>query len=160
MRSRSSLGFLVGGTVSLAAALLHVGIIFVGAPAYRFFGAGDEMAELAAAGSVLPAWVTTAVAIVLALWSAWAFSGLGFIRRLPFLRTGLALITAAFTLRGLGVVPEVYWLIQAPGAVPAQEIVFSLVSLLAGVSYGIGTIGAWPGLSERGQTAARGEVSS
>lgn len=34
----------LAGFLSSAIALLHIGIILLGAPAYRYFGAGEEMA--------------------------------------------------------------------------------------------------------------------
>ncbi|MBC7983974.1 MAG: hypothetical protein H7Y02_08975 [Candidatus Obscuribacterales bacterium] len=49
---------IVGAALSAVAAMLHVGIIFVGAPWYRFFGAGEDMARKAEAGSWYPALIT------------------------------------------------------------------------------------------------------
>jgi putative oxidoreductase len=54
--------------MSLMAALLHVLIIFGGAPWYRFFGAGETMAGMAEAGSPVPGLVTGAIAALLATW--------------------------------------------------------------------------------------------
>ncbi|KKK66980.1 hypothetical protein LCGC14_2958640, partial [marine sediment metagenome] len=43
---------IVAGTLSAIAAILHLGCIYFGAPWYRFFGAGEQMAQLAEQGSI------------------------------------------------------------------------------------------------------------
>jgi hypothetical protein len=65
---------LAGGLLSAGIALLHVVIIFVGAPAYRYFGAGEQMAQQAEAGSHLPALVTAAVTLFFALFAYYALA--------------------------------------------------------------------------------------
>lgn len=96
---------LVGATLSALAALLHVAIIFGGAPWYRFFGAGERMARAAEAGHLRPTLITTGIASILALWSLYALSGAGLIAPLPLLRSGLCLITGIYLLRGLAILP-------------------------------------------------------
>jgi len=97
--------FLVAGALLTAiAAALHFGCIFFGAPWYRFFGAGERMAELADAGSRYPTAVSSAIALMLSVWSLYALSGAAVIPRLPLLRPVLCVITAIFLLRGLAVV--------------------------------------------------------
>ena len=134
---------ILGGSISTAIALLHIAIIFGGAPAYRYFGAGEEMAQMASSGSVLPALITLFIAVILVLWGLYAFSGAGLIRYLPLLRIGLVVIASIYTLRGIGVIPQVAWMIKSPKSVAPQDIVFSLVSLLAGIVYFVGTISTW-----------------
>lgn len=98
--------FLVAGAlVSALAAALHVGCIVFGAPWYRFFGAGERMAQMAIAGSWYPAVVTAAIACVLAAWSLYALSGAAVIPALPLLRPALCVITAIYLLRGLAILP-------------------------------------------------------
>ncbi|WP_371232007.1 hypothetical protein ACAW63_04665 [Pseudomonas sp. QE6] len=96
---------LVGAALSALAALLHVAIIFGGAPWYRFFGAGERMARAAEAGHLRPTLITTGIASILALWSLYALSGAGLIAPLPLLRSGLCLITGIYLLRGLAILP-------------------------------------------------------
>lgn len=144
---------ILGGSISVAIALLHIVIIFGGAPAYRYFGAGEEMAELAAAGSVLPALLTFFLAVIFTLWGLYAFSGAGLIRHLPLLRFGLVVIAGIYTLRGIGLVPQVFWMIVSPQAVAPQEIAFSLASLFVGIAYLVGTISTWKRLTASCQTA-------
>jgi hypothetical protein len=138
MRLQSKQWFVLGGVLSIAAALLHVAVIFGGAPAYRYFGAGEEMAKMAEAGSVLPAVATTFIVVIFAVWGLYAFSGAGLIRKLPYLRPGMIVIAAIYTLRGIAVVPEAIWVAMSPKAIPAQEIIFSLVSLFIGITYIVG----------------------
>jgi putative oxidoreductase len=96
-----------GGALTAAASLLHVGIIVGGPDWYRFFGAGERMAWLAARGSPYPAVVTTGIAVVLGIWALYAFSGAGVIRRLPFMRLALVVIAAIYLARGVLGIPLV-----------------------------------------------------
>ena len=82
----------IGGILSFAVALLHMVIIFVGATAYRYFGAGEDMARAAESGSVFPALLTFVLVIIFVLWGLYALSGAGVIRRLPLLRIALIVI--------------------------------------------------------------------
>ena len=63
----------VGGIFSITAALLHILIIIGGPDWYRFFGAGEGMAQLAENGSMYPTVVTTMIAMTLGLWGLYAF---------------------------------------------------------------------------------------
>ncbi|MBI5932778.1 MAG: hypothetical protein HY867_03635 [Chloroflexi bacterium] len=135
--------FILGGVFSIAIAILHVAIIFGGAPAYRYFGAGEEMAQMASSGSVLPALATLFIAIIFAVWGLYAFSGAGLIRRLPLLPIGLVIIASIYTLRGIGVIPQIVWMVNSPKSIPPQDLIFSLASLLVGVVYFVGIISIW-----------------
>lgn len=96
---------IAAAALSALAAALHLGCIVFGAPWYRFFGAGEQMAQLALAGHWLPVVLTLAIAAVLMVWSLYALSGAGVVRRLPLLRTVLCLVTAIYLLRGVVVLP-------------------------------------------------------
>jgi hypothetical protein len=140
----------LAGTGSALVAALHAVIIALGAPAYRYFGAGEEMATQAERGSPVPAIVTAALTAVFALWAAYGFSGAGRMRRLPLLRTGLVVIGAIYTLRGLAVLPEAWWLVA--GRTPpvlTRQLVSSMVSLVIGLAYLTGTGRAWSTLEPR-----------
>mgnify|MGYP000483232905 CR=1 FL=1 len=71
------------GSLSALAALMHLGCIYFGAPWYRFFGAGEQMAQLAEQGSSKPAVITSGIVFMLAIWSAYAFSAAGLFTKLP-----------------------------------------------------------------------------
>jgi len=95
------------GIITGAASLLHVGIILGGPEWYRFFGAGERMARLAARGSIYPAAVTAGIAAVLGIWALYALSGAGVIRRLPLVRLALVSVAAIYLARGIFGVPLV-----------------------------------------------------
>jgi hypothetical protein len=137
---------IVGGVLSAAASLLHLAVIAGGPSWYRFFGAGEGMARMAERGSLTPTLVTIGIATVLAVWAAYAFSGAGLIARLPLMRTALVLISAVYLLRGLVVLPA---FVLNPGGVMPFMIWSSLIVLVYGVCYAVGTWIAWPALSQR-----------
>ncbi len=141
--NRGSGWLTVGGWLSLLAAILHIACIFGGPDWYRFFGAGEEMAQADARGSWTPALMTMAVAAILAIWAAFAFSGAGRLPRLPLLRTGLVTISAIYLLRAVAVVPLI---VLRPALVDAFAIWSSLIVLVYGVAYAVGTWRAWPAL--------------
>ena len=78
----------IAGSFSLLAAFLHIGIVIGGPGWYRFFGAGDSMALMAAKGSVRPVFITLSIAAILFLWAFYAWSGAGFLPRMPFIKAG------------------------------------------------------------------------
>jgi hypothetical protein len=133
----------VGGWLSIVAALLHVGCIVGGGDWYRFFGAGEEMARADEAGHWMPAIMTSGIALILAIWAAYAFSGAGLIRRLPLIRTALVIISGIYLLRGLFIIP----ILIEPAMRSPFNIWSSLIVLGYGIAYAIGTRLAWPQLS-------------
>lgn len=139
-----------GGVLSAIASALHVAII-VGGPAwYRFFGAGERMAEMAAQGQAYPTVITLGIATILAIWSAYAFSGAGWLPRLPLLRTALILIAGIYLLRGLAFVPA---LAISGQTITPFAIWSSVIVLIYGICYAVGTWMQWPELGA--QTAQR-----
>ena len=134
---------LFAGVLSGVAALLHVAIIIGGAQWYRFFGAGEELASMAESGSWYPAMLTGAIAVVLLVWALYAFSGAGLMRRLPFLKAGLVIISALYLIRGLAFIPV--YLVQ-PEMVDGFLVWSSLICLVYGLSYAIGTRQVWKNL--------------
>lgn len=134
---------ITGGILSAIAAAMHVGIIIGGPDWYRFFGAGEAMAQAAEKGRPMPALITLGIATMLAIWAIYAFSGAGVIPRLPLLRTGLVVISAIYLLRALAVVPLLLIPTQQS---PAFWLWSSAIVLIYGLSYAIGTWRAWPEL--------------
>lgn len=140
-------GFLVWAAVLDAlAAAIHLGCIVFGAPWYRFFGAGEQMAQLAIAGSSYPATVTAVIATVLGIWSFYSLSGSGVIRRLPFVRTVLCLVTAVYLLRGTVILPVMD---MFPDRSPAFWWWSSSICLAIGVVHLLGLRQAWPRLARQ-----------
>ena len=131
-----------GAWLTAVVALLHLAIV-VGGPAwYRFFGAGERMARLAARGAVYPAALTVGIAGVLAVWALYGLSGAGVIRRLPLLRPALVLIAVVYAARGLLGVPaallgEGPYAAELRGRMPFM-LVTSGVCLALALSYAAG----------------------
>jgi len=136
---------LLAAAFSAIAALAHIGIVVGGPSWYRFFGAGEGMARLAANGSWYPALVTIGIAAVLTLWSAYALSAAGFLPALPFLKAVLVVVSAVYLLRGLGGFALAAF---APGSnSPAFWAWSSAICLVIGVVHAIGLAKQWPALS-------------
>lgn len=136
------------GVVASAGAALHIAIIFGGPDWYAFFGAPRGLVEMARAGNLRAPVSCVVIAALLALLAAYAFSGAGVIRRLPFLRLGLASIAAVLILRGVLFVPLIVW---RPGAlsgicdcrsVDTFITVTSALCLSMGVGYALGALAA------------------
>lgn len=83
------------------AVLLHIGCIVFGATWYECFGAGERMVQLSRAGHPSPTAITTAITLVLALWTAYALSAAGWLPALPGRRRVLVLIIAILGGRGI-----------------------------------------------------------
>ncbi|MBE0379018.1 hypothetical protein [Pseudoalteromonas prydzensis] len=134
---------IVAGTLSAIAALLHLGCIYFGAPWYRFFGAGEQMAKLAEQGSIQPTLITLVIFMVLATWSLYAFSAAGLILKLPFVRLVLILITTIYLVRGIAG----FFLISSPmGRSPEFWVWSSAICLSLGVIHFIGLKQQWQSL--------------
>jgi hypothetical protein len=105
MQSYRNTFLIIGAALSALVALLHVGCILFGAPWYRFFGAGEQIARMAAVGHWYPTVLTSGIVAILLGWSLYALSGAGVIRRLPFLRLALCIITSIYLLRAVAFTP-------------------------------------------------------
>lgn len=135
---------LVAGILSGVAALLHIAIIIGGPQWYRFFGAGEELASMAGKGSWYPAILTFGISVVLFIWALYAFSGAGLIRRLPLLKVGLVVISATYLIRGFAFIPA--YLVK-PEIVDEFLVWSSVICLVYGFSYAVGTKQVWATLS-------------
>lgn len=138
-----------GGLLSLAASLLHVACIFLGASWFRFFGAPEPLIVDYENGAMTLVWMTWVIAGVLAVWAAYAFSGAGLIKRLPLLRTGLIVIAAIYLVRGLALFPA---LLLAPYSRYEFDVWSSAIVLVLGLAHAIGVWRGWPELSAQQQS--------
>ena len=152
MKSHNPL-LVIGGVGSFAVALLHFVIIFIGADAYRFFGAGERMALDAANGSLAPTIVTFSIVVVFVLFGLYAFSGAGVVKKLWKLKPILLAITTIYLMRGFGFFIEILGIIYNHD-VPVRHAVFSLTALIIGVFHLVGLIRGWKGLSVSGTEPA------
>jgi putative oxidoreductase len=136
---------IIAGCLSILAALLHVACIFGGPDWYRFFGAGEQMAQMAANGDAYPTIATLIIASILTVWGLYAFSGAGLIVKLPLLKTCLVLITAVYLIRG--VVGLILPFLTNDPAVHHNSITFWMISsticCIYGAYYFYGTKRLW-----------------
>lgn len=143
---------IIGGVLSIVTSILHVAIIIGGPAWYRFFGAGEGMAQLAENGSTAPTIITTMIALILALWGLYGFSGAGLMIKLPFLKPILAIISMIYILRGIVGIPMVIFIDHPYLNELEEKIVFmifsSVISLILGYLYLRGTIQIKPILNK------------
>lgn len=135
-----------GGLCSFAAAALHLACIAGGPAWYRALGAGERMAAMAAAGHWYPPTSALVIAVVLAAWGAYAWSGAGVLRRLPLLRTALVAIAGVYLLRGLAFPMLMPYF---PGNSTTFWFVTAAICIGIGGLYALGLRQAWPRLSVR-----------
>lgn len=81
------------------AAALHIAIIVGGAPWYRFFGAGEQMARWAEQGSIRPSLITVAIALALAGFGVYTLSLGSCCESLPWRREIVWMITGIYGAR-------------------------------------------------------------
>ncbi len=129
------------GVLSFAVALFQMTIGFFPSLSI-YFGAPESLAE--------NPWnliiVSFSIAAILAVCGIYALSGAGSIRPLPWLRPILVMISGFYILRGLLLVPEllvVIGIIDSSIQVAPRFVVFSIVPLLIGLLYFLGTVGGW-----------------
>lgn len=150
---------LLTGIATVAGAVLHIAILFGGPDWYAFFGAPPGLVDMARDGNIRAPISCLVIAAFLMLLAAYAFSAAGLIRRLPFLRSGLAAIAMVLLLRGVLFVPLILWSPDTLSGicdcrrVDAFIVVTSALCLALGVGY---ALGAWavPARSGRRATVA------
>ena len=146
MTSSSNSSLLLAGVGSIAAAVAHLVCIIGGANWYRFMGEGEEIARAVERGRWQPHAMTIGIAVILFGWAWFAFAAAGKLPRPPLLRTGLIAITVVLLLRAAAAFVPGVW---RPEATQTFIIVSSLIVLVLGLAFLIGTIKAWPTLSRR-----------
>lgn len=136
---------LTGATV-LAGAVLHVAILFGGPDWYAFFGAPQGLVAMARNGNIRAPISCLVIAAFLTLLAVYAFSAAGSIRRLPFLRPGLAAIAAVLLLRGILFVPLILWSPDSLSGICECRRVDTFVVLTSALCLALGVgyaLGAW-----------------
>lgn len=137
------------GVAAAIGALVHLAIPVGGPSWYQFFGAPKQLVYLASIGDPYAVISCLVISATLIFFAAYAFSGVGLIRRLPLLRTVLVLIASLLILRGIVFVPLAA---LVPGAltgicdcrgVDAFVVVTSVICLAMGVGYAAGARNVW-----------------
>lgn len=155
---------LFSGIVAVASGFLHVATIFGGPSWYRFIGAPEGIVRLASQGHFYPVLVCLVAAAVLFSCAAFAFSGAGLTRRLPFLRTALVLTTCGLLVHGIAFIPLVMLRpdlmigVYDGSGVNTMLVVTSIICLVTGITYALGTRQAWSqvGLKRESQICQTG----
>jgi hypothetical protein len=128
------------GMLSMGVAVFHVVLSF-SADLSQYFGAPPDVVQMLRNRNPFVYVLMIFMIAVFALFGLYGLSGGRRFRRLPLLRTGLLSISAIYTLRGLALFPEVLGRVGLiEYQVPPQEIFSSLVSLVIGLLYTVGTI--------------------
>ena len=140
---------LASGWASIAAALGHVACIVGGTRWYLFMGAPPQLVRAAERGEGHLALVTALIAAIIFVWAAYAFSAAGVIKRLPFARLALVAISIVLVSRGLSYFVFPFWSAWRPDLPQSFLIWSSLITLIMGLCFAIGTWRAWPQLSQR-----------
>jgi hypothetical protein len=120
------------GNFTLLAAFLHIAIIIGGPEWYRFFGAGEQLANLAEENSPIPGTITAIIALILMIWSLYAYAGAGLVRHPPWLKPVLISITGIYLLRGLAPFPL---LVLAPKTIDSFMLLSSVICLSIGILF-------------------------
>jgi hypothetical protein len=128
-----------GGVMSALISILHV-ILALRPELYRYIGPGQESAltQMAEQGSSLTSIATVVLAVIFAIWATYAFSSAGLIGPLPLLRVALITIGVIYILRALFLPVEINMVLTQ--GYPFRFVVFSTISLVAGLLY---LIGVW-----------------
>jgi hypothetical protein len=137
--NRSNYSLIIAGHLTLGAALLHGVSLFFLPDSITFFNGPQWLYELTWAGLV---GVCLGIMAFLGILSLYAYSGAGWIRPLPLLRTGLMAIGLLFLLRGLLLAPQLFLWFRIPESarwIHLRFMSFSAISLLMGLLYLKGT---------------------
>ena len=128
---------IAGGVVSTFISILHF-ILALKPALYRHISAGQKsvLAQMAEQGSKPTTVATVALALIFAIWAIYAFSGARLINPLPLLRAALIAIGVIYILRALFIPTELNMALNK--GYPFRFVVFSTISLVAGLLYLIG----------------------
>jgi len=140
MKQSKNIFLIIAASLSALAALFHLACIVFGAPMYLLMGAGSQMAHLAEIGHWYPTVVTSFIASILFIWSLYALSGGGVIRRLPLLRFALCAITTIYLVRSVAFLPLMPYF---PENSPSFWFWSSSICFVIGLMYLMGTWQVW-----------------
>lgn len=135
MKKTQTIWIYLAGIIALIGVVIHIAAVFGGASWYAYFGASRSVVQSARDGTWLAPVSALAIAGLMAICAAYAFSALGVIRRLPLLRTGLAGMAIVCLLRALLLWPL---MINHPNLRNTFEIVAAIVWGMAGVGFVFG----------------------
>ena len=119
-------------------AALHLVVLWWGPDGYRFFGAGEQMAQMAERKNPWPAILTLLITAVLAVWGLYCLALDGYFPELPWTSQIVIVITAVYIVRGI------YPLLLSP-FVAIFRTPFMIWSSLICTGFGVvHLVGVWP----------------
>lgn len=130
-------------SLSALIALLHLACLFVGAPMYRWLGAGDHVVKMAESGKLQPAIAALMVTLGLMLYAFYALAAAGVfgtLSALPLKRTLFSLLVVLLMVRALAFP---YLRSYFPGNSELFWWSSSLLCLLLGLLYAVGVYQVW-----------------
>jgi len=135
----------IAGSLSFVAALLHICVVIGGPRWYRFFGAGEAIAQLAEIKSLKPTIITLGISAILFTWAAFAWSASGHLPSLPFTKFALSAITIIYLIRGAAGVLAPF--VSDHPLIKQNSVAFwiwsSAVCVMIGLFHLIGLIEVW-----------------
>ena len=143
MKPTARIAFHLGALGSVAASLTHVWAIFAGPEAYASLGAPPDIVASAKAGTLYAPATTLAIALVIFGWAIYAWSALKLIPRMPLLRSGIIAIAGVLLLRGIIIVPLMFFI---PEHLGMFAYLSSAICFVLGAVYAIGLVLGWPQL--------------
>ncbi|MFD2166770.1 hypothetical protein ACFSJY_10935 [Thalassotalea euphylliae] len=135
-----NVALVLGACFCFVAAGLHLACIVFGPSWYLAMGAGEDMARMAGQGELYPSIVTSVIATILCIWGYIALAGAGAVRRLPFQKLALVMISGVFLFRGAG---AVLIMPMFPGNSLLFWVVSSAICLIIGACFAIGIKQQW-----------------
>lgn len=134
-----SVHLLIAGTCAFLGGLLHVVALIGGADWIAALGAPYWAVESARQGTWIAPVGGLTISALMWLCSAYAFSGAGWLRPLPLLRTGLFAVALVCLLRGIFLLPIVLLLHpELVARVGPFEIVASIIWTSIGLFFALG----------------------
>ena len=132
--------FLIAAGISFFGATIHWVAPLLGVDWYMFLTSPQWVVESARADTWQAPAGAAGVGALMFLCGAYACSGAGLCRPIPFLRTALCTISMLCIVRGALIFPM---MIKIPERLSAFDITASLVWLLAGICFAVGTVLRW-----------------
>jgi putative oxidoreductase len=143
------LSFIFGSALTFLGSMLHIAIMIGGPDWYLASGAGENIAKLAESGSMYPSFIGSILVCIFFGWSLYALSGAGIIRRLPFLKICLMLITGLCIVRGVYgfFVPLLFNSAYVVSLGMWFWVLSSIIWLAIGIFYAVGIRSNWSYIS-------------
>ena len=130
---------IAGGMISAMISTLHI-VRGMNPMLYGVIAPGQvlTLSEMAEQSSSLIMILSFVIALIFAIWAIYAFSGAGWLRPLPLLRTGLVVIGIIYILRSLFMPSEINMVLNE--GYPFRFVLYSALSFVAGLLYLLGRV--------------------